>query len=78
MKNFAALEQRRLTGAAEGPAGPADEVEPPELGKAAVAERAADAGEALAVAVAAAGRRHGGPRRPRPEQRRGRGEPIVC
>ena len=68
-----------LTGAAEGAAGPAaDEVEPPELGQAAVAERAADAREALAVAVAAPGRRHGRARRPsRTEQRRGGGQPVA-
>ena len=72
-----------LTSAADCAAGPstaADEVKPPELWQAAVAEDAADAGEALAVAVAAAGRRHGGHarRRPgRPEERRGRGEPVA-
>ena len=68
-----------LTSAAEGAAGPdTDEVEPPELGQAAVADSAAHAGEALAVAVAAAGRRHGAPRRTgRPEQRRRGGQPVV-
>ena len=44
--------EKRLTRASEGGAA-GDEAEAPELGQAAVAERPAHAGEALAVAVAA-------------------------
>ena len=83
---------RVLTGASEraaagDPAAAADEVEPPEVFEAAVAEGAAHARQALAVPLAAARRRHRRPRcrmQPRRaahaaggEQRRRGGQPVA-